>query len=174
MFCTPGLACNLISVSKCRIAGFYSRIVDDGDSSRGTFIIYDKDNGKKQKKVVGVETSSGLYEAVIRVKSTSQHVSLSKGSTEDGSTTHRRFGHVSHETLRKSISLVEGLDKFGEFSDCTLCPVAKECRKPRPASKAPKSQRPLDLVYSDVVGPIKTPTVGHSRFFITLLDDYSG
>ena len=49
----------------------------------------------------------------------------------------------------------------------------KSHRAPFARSSNTSSSRSLQLVYTDVVGPLDPPSKGGSRYFITLIDDYS-
>ena len=52
----------------------------------------------------------------------------------------------------------------------------KAVRKPRKSVSLGewKGSRPLRIVYSDVVGPMKHKSIGNSKYFVTLMDEYSG
>lgn len=57
---------------------------------------------------------------------------------------------------------------------CDPCAMTKSTRKPRPGRNPdnPSTTKPLERVYSDLVGPTTHPSLSHSHYFITLLDDY--
>lgn len=42
------------------------------------------------------------------------------------------------------------------------------------ATDTKREIRPLQMIFSDVVGPIIKPCVGGSHYFVTLMDDPSG
>ena len=46
-------------------------------------------------------------------------------------------------------------------------------QQPHQALKGIKSKEKLQLVYTDVCGPMQTQSFGGSRYFITFTDDYS-
>ena len=62
-----------------------------------------------------------------------------------------------------------------EFSrnDCEGCALGKMHRKPFPKKSQHKSTQPLELIHSDICGPMSVDSVGGSRNFITFIDDYS-
>ena len=64
---------------------------------------------------------------------------------------------------------------IGNFdaSKCPRCIIGKSHRAPFPKISETKSSKPLELVHSDVVSPLQTPSIGGSRYFITLKDEYS-
>ena len=36
-----------------------------------------------------------------------------------------------------------------------------------------RANAPLELVFSDICGPISPPTLGESQYFLLIMDDYS-
>ena len=46
-------------------------------------------------------------------------------------------------------------------------------RKPHYSLKSIKSKEKLQLVHTDICGPMQTQSLGGSRYFITFTDDYS-
>lgn len=49
----------------------------------------------------------------------------------------------------------------------------KLARKPFPKESSNKTQAPLDLIHTDVSGPMQTITPGNKRYVLTIIDDYS-
>jgi len=67
-------------------------------------------------------------------------------------------------------SLVKGYTN--DDSMCTVCIQAKHKQK---FIKVPvkRTMKPFELVHSVVCGPISTPTLGHNRYYILFIDDYT-
>ena len=90
---------------------------------------------------------------------------------------HQRYGHVNKKDVKTLYSekLVEGmkLDLKHEDEDCEGCAVGKSVRYPFPKVGSKKSTGILDLVHSDVCGPLNIASVGGSIYFLTFIDDYS-
>ena len=59
---------------------------------------------------------------------------------------------------------------FLDFPFCEHCLYAKQTRGSRNVSFATERQ-PLDLVHSDVCGPISSNSIGGAQYFVTLIDD---
>ncbi len=58
---------------------------------------------------------------------------------------------------------------------CAVCAVAKSHRQPfNKHATTPPTTKPLELVYSDVCGPMSTPSLGGANYFMVIIDDYSG
>lgn len=94
---------------------------------------------------------------------------------------HRRFGHLNLKHLEQLIGkdMVDGLEPVNNsFSDksvvfCEPCIVAKQTRKPFPACEGKRSSRVLEIVHSDVCGPVTPIGRNGERFFVTFIDDWS-
>lgn len=91
---------------------------------------------------------------------------------------HQRLGHVNEQQLQAMLKeqTVEGIDaatSVDKLSFCESCVKGKITRKPFPKSSGSKSTRKLQLIHSDICGPMQTPSLGGSKYFITFIDDYS-
>jgi transposase InsO family protein len=93
---------------------------------------------------------------------------------------HKRFCHAGYETLAKMVQddLVEGMpvsaEQFRKVKQtvCEPCVLGKQTRKPFPSSKR-ESTGPMELIHTDVCGPMETKTPGGNRYFVSFIDDYS-
>ena len=47
------------------------------------------------------------------------------------------------------------------------------CRKPFPTVGEIRSTRKLQLVHSDICGPMQTQSIGGAKYFVTFIDDYT-
>ena len=56
---------------------------------------------------------------------------------------------------------------------CECCVRGKQARTPFPKTTEKKTSAPLDLIHSDVYGPLKTPSVSGFRYFVSFVDDHS-
>ena len=89
---------------------------------------------------------------------------------------HQRLAHVNHASIKcmASEQLVTGADLSDvSVGICTPCIKGKMTRKPFKYKDQIKSTRPLQLIHSDVCGPMQNASIGGSRFFVTFIDDYS-
>lgn len=84
---------------------------------------------------------------------------------------HRRLGHMSD----KGIKMLAGkslipVDKTVALDPCDHCLAGKQHR----ASFSRKStirQNKLELVHSDVCGPMEVESLGGNKYFVTFIDD---
>ena len=177
----PGILHNLISVSQCRRNGCSSVIEDLNEGPKGVMRIIHKESG--DDVLIGPETSEGLYKTTISVISknlTENKCNVSSSVKSDYELWHKRLGHISPTTMAKSIKIVRGINIKSnpktEADFCEPCALGKSNRKPRSdlTDDSTVTTKPLERVYSDLVGPTRYPSLADSRYFITLLDDYSG
>ncbi|KAA0042921.1 Retrovirus-related Pol polyprotein from transposon TNT 1-94 [Cucumis melo var. makuwa] len=86
---------------------------------------------------------------------------------------HLRLGHVSPEKLCHLISInhLNSTNKFVPFN-CLNCKLAKQ-----PAwsfsTSISISDKPFDLIHSNIWGPIPTSTVHGYRYYVLFIDDFS-
>ena len=88
---------------------------------------------------------------------------------------HQRLGHLNVQSMKELQSMVSGLH-LGHCSmnvTCEGCIQGKQQRKPFPSGVATRAKQLLELVHSDVCGPMRTPSLGGARYFVTFIDDFS-
>ena len=84
---------------------------------------------------------------------------------------HGRLGHMSRtgmETL-SPFSYLPMLS-FSKFSVCEHCQHCKQTRNVHQI-RSDSSTQPLDLVHTDVCGPMPTRSLGGALYFVTFIDD---
>ena len=102
------------------------------------------------------------------------------GSTDLNDLTlwHQRFGHLNHTDLKKLVSenMVEGMkiDAKALVEPCEGCILGKQARNPFPKKSETKTKDLLELIHSDVCGPMNVASVGGSLYYVSFTDDYSG
>ena len=84
-----------------------------------------------------------------------------------------RLGHINSNRIQRLIKdgLLEPLD-FDEFPVCESCLEGNMTKRPFNA-KGRRAQELLELVHTDVCGPMSTQAKGAYEYFITFTDDYS-
>ncbi|KAG8493957.1 hypothetical protein CXB51_011293 [Gossypium anomalum] len=88
---------------------------------------------------------------------------------------HKRLGHSNYKSLVQLTKrdLIENFSKSIEKEDvCELCQLGKQARLPFPTNKAWRASERLQLIHTDVCGPMKTLSLNDSRYFILSIDDY--
>lgn len=131
---------------------------------------------EKDEKVVASGTLRGtLYQ--LDVPETNQPVSEAFiASTLQ--VWHERMAHVDPSAISKMVSknIVNGIEIKKSSDDnlkCDGCVLGKAHRSNIPKLSSSRSLQILELVHSDLNGPLDRPSLGGSRYFITFVDDYS-
>ncbi|CAB4033966.1 Retrovirus-related Pol poly from transposon TNT 1-94 [Paramuricea clavata] len=81
---------------------------------------------------------------------------------------HQRLGHLNKDDVKRTIGCKDNLKEV-----CETCALGKQSSKPVPKETQNKSQKVLELVYSDILGPFEVPSLSGSRYAITFIDEYS-
>jgi hypothetical protein len=89
---------------------------------------------------------------------------------------HARFGHLHYGGLKELVmkGMVHGLpdmDYTKQF--CEGCMIGKQARASFPKKGEYRATRCLELVHTDLCGPITPDSFGGKKYFITFIDDYS-
>ena len=87
---------------------------------------------------------------------------------------HKRYGHCDLRKLSilSSKGLVEDIPKLQVQTEiCECCQLGKMKRKPFPINQANRASEKLQLVHSDVCGPMKVPSLNNNKFFLLFIDD---
>lgn len=106
----------------------------------------------------------------------SESIDSSKNKFADVNKWHCRMGHLNLKDLVDSNEKgnIRGLNvsKLSEELNCDVCALNKLTRAPFP-NKSERVTKMLEVVHSDLCGPIRMPSIGKSLYFITFIDDYS-
>jgi transposase InsO family protein len=62
---------------------------------------------------------------------------------------------------------------MGDNSICEGCVEGKQHHKPFPSDGGMRATKPLEIVHSDVCGPMRTTSLDVARYFVTYIDDFS-
>jgi hypothetical protein len=87
---------------------------------------------------------------------------------------HRRMGHLGEDNVRKLAKMVDGMEikVRTTVGVCEACLEGKQHRQPshQPATRA---KEPLELIHSDLCGPIDPTTYGGTNYYILFTDDFT-
>ena len=106
-----------------------------------------------------------------------EHVSVAAEQNHDIDIRHQRLGHLGKQHLQEIVSkkLVNGINvsKSAKLSFCEGCIEGKMHRNPfNPVGEIHSTEK-LQLIHSDVCGPMSTESIGGKKYFVTFTDDYS-
>ncbi|XP_076661161.1 uncharacterized protein LOC143365143 [Halictus rubicundus] len=125
------------------------------------------------KFLEGSRSQNGLY--VIDMKKTNTLESLLT-TNRDTIQWHRKLGHLSFANMQKLINISEGMNSISKFNNnpeiCDICIKAKQTRNPFNGERD-RASKPLEIIHTDVCGPIEPTTWDGMKYFITFLDDFT-
>ncbi|CAL9014755.1 unnamed protein product [Prunus brigantina] len=160
----PGMKKNLLSVAQL--------------TSSGHYVLFGPRDVKvyRDLKISGMPTMKGRrLESVYVMSAESAYVDKTR-KNETADLWHMRLGHVSYHKLSVIMkkSMLKGLPKLDVRTDtvCAGCQYGKAHQLPYEGSKF-KAKEPLELIHSDVFGPVKQPSISGMRYMVTFIDDFS-
>ena len=163
----PDLAKNLFSVSAAAKRGYSIELHQSG------CVILDK----FQKISGSGKLQNNLYVLDVNEKNVGFHDVNIASNEHPEELWHQRFGHLSKNNLRllRDQKLVTGMDfhpaKESEF--CEGCAHGKQKRASFPKGQATRASEIIEIVHSDVCGPMQENSLGGNRYFVTFIDDKS-
>lgn len=82
------------------------------------------------------------------------------------------LGHASDKVLEKIPNMKFDSSNSSRIKDCTIFPLARQIIMPFPIRKN-RLATPLQMIHAEVWGPYRVSNHDESRYFLTLVDDYS-
>ncbi|KAE8676544.1 hypothetical protein F3Y22_tig00111584pilonHSYRG00119 [Hibiscus syriacus] len=122
------------------------------------------------------ENSEDGWDAEALFATEEEELALTTRKNETSDLWHMWLGHVSYSKLSVMVkkSMLKGLPQLDVRTDtvCAGCQYGKAHQLPYDESKF-KAKEPLELVHSDVFGPIKQQSISGMRYMVTFIDDFS-
>ncbi|XP_077277091.1 uncharacterized protein LOC143905509 isoform X1 [Temnothorax americanus] len=91
-------------------------------------------------------------------------------------TWHERLGHLNANdvNLMWKSQAVNGikLNAGSSMTDCKICAAGKLSSSPFPV-RGQRASGALDIIHTDVCGPMRTESQGGARYFVTFIDDHT-
>ncbi|XP_069361062.1 uncharacterized protein [Maniola hyperantus] len=165
----PDLTVNLLSVSTLVNRGIVVVF-----SKRGCEMYTENDCEIKGSGKKMCEEERGIYKFRSKPCTYNSYVSaLNTIADNSFRLWHQRLGHLSFNYMKiLRDEMAEGINfKDPEEVQCVSCLKGKQTKLPFPKKKAKRATEILELVHSDVCGPIETPSFSGKRYFITFIDD---
>ena len=161
VLCVPSLTTNLLSVSE---------LIRNGNS-----VIFEPNRCLIRNKLGNLVAEAVLTDGVYKLNLETQNCLLTS-SVANGDTWHRRLGHINSNDMNKmKRGLVEGMDYSDTFktskSNCEICCEGKQSRLP--FSSGTRANETLQIIHSDICGPMESKSIGGSRYFLLFIDDFS-
>eukprot|EP00253_Pinus_taeda_P002334 PITA_02334 len=176
VYYVPRLKCNLLSIGQLIDKGYNMLFKDDMCTIR--------DIPPSKKIIAQVQmTSNRIFPLKLRaylkegrtIAAVTQELFQEQVKDENW-LWHLRFGHLNFGGLNllhrkrmvKGLSLIEKPDSL-----CEGCILGKQHKESFPARKSIRAKAPLEIVHSDVCGPMQVPSLGGNKYVLTFIDDYT-
>lgn len=158
----PGIKRNLVSISTLEDNGYRVSFIE------GKVMAWPKTATFKRAQVIGYRQGH-LYELCNEPNQTLLHEVIDQAEIW-----HRRLGHLHFRALLSMEKLVTGLPKLKPIhSDvCKGCALGKNTKSSFPCSSR-KTKGVLELVHSDLCGPMSKPSLGNALYYVIFVDDFS-
>lgn len=168
-FYVPSISRNLVSLSRLDVAGysvlfgcaklslmFNSVMVGSGILCDGLYKI--SLNHEFAQSLIALHSNVGLKRGLINEKSSILW--------------HKRLGHISKDRIERLVKtgILDNLD-FTDFEVCVDCIKGKQTKHTKKG--ATRSTKLLEIIHTDICGPLSIPCFAGERYFITFIDDLS-
>ncbi|GAU33426.1 hypothetical protein TSUD_380620 [Trifolium subterraneum] len=161
----PGMKCNLMSVGQLLEKGF--KAVFEGE----TLKLFDS----KQRLILKTAQSQNRT-FKTQVKTIEVECLATSTEDKDSDLWHIRYGHLNFKSLSmlNSKNMVLGLSSvIAPVDTCTTCLLGKHPRSSFKSNLPMRSSEVLNVVHSDICGPIDVLSTGGNKYFITFVNEYS-
>lgn len=164
VYYVPNLKSNILSLGQLTEKG-YSTLIEDQTSylkDKQGYLIASVQKEKNRMYKLDVEN--------IQVKCLQMKVE------DKMSLWHQRFGHLHYAGLKRfsQKTMVRGLPEIKhEGSFCEDCILGKQTRNSFQKKAEYQSKGILELVHTDICGPITPESFSGRKYFITFIDDFS-
>jgi hypothetical protein len=157
----PGLTKNLLSISTLDKKGFKVSFID------GEVLMWPKGKTIEDAIVIGTK-EGGLY----KLKGHSE-AALTHSIENPCELWHRRLAHINYKALPYVSKAVTGLPEFKVDHEgvCNGCAQGKNIKNPFP--KRDNKEGVLELIHSDVCGPMPSTSISGYVYYVSFIDDYS-
>eukprot|EP00253_Pinus_taeda_P018707 PITA_18707 len=176
VYYVPGMRCNLLSIGQLVHKGYNVYFVND--------VCTIMDRAPNKRCIVEVKmTKNRMFPLRIRadlknkvvIAAVTQEAYQSVPKDENW-LWHLRFGHLSFGGLNllsrkgmvRGLPLIEKPDNI-----CEGCILGKQHKESFPSGKSIRAKAPLEIVHSDVCGPMQSPSIAGSQYFLTFIDDFT-
>lgn len=158
------LKCNLFSIRRLEEAGMKAMFAD------GTVRMYRND-----RELLTGHRSGRLYQFNMQLQP--KFAGIVANDCDELELWHKRLGHLNEADLKR-LSTGNMVDGFADLSKsgssfCELCIFGKQTRKPFAKVNGARSKRVLEVVHSDVCGPVTPAAWNGTRYLVTFIDDYT-
>lgn len=143
-------------------------------------VVFDKHKGLVIDQDGNVKLIANKTNGLYIVKESVNEIAVAEENgtgrmTQPKADWHRRFGHLNARDLQEIIckGRVEGIESRNFISNnCKICLEGKMAKSPF-SIKSERSTEILDLVHTDLCGPMKVTSIGGAKYILQFIDDSS-
>lgn len=157
----PQLSTNLLSVSQL--------------VKNGCQVIFNKTGCEIYSKLKQLVARARLTNNMYKLNIFKGNAFMSTSESQSLEVWHRRMGHLNFNDVNKLPLCTEGVKIINTDENkinCIPCLKGKHTKLPF-KNIGSRATAPLELIHSDLCGPMETPSMGGARYFISFIDDYS-
>lgn len=157
----PGLECNLLSVGKLTKSG--CRVVFEGETC---------EISKDGRILLAVKVRNDVYKVTPQHQACNATALIKSKCIHEW---HKVLGHRNLSDIRKMSELAVDMHiaKCDHDDICETCIQCKQTRDAFPRESFTNTGNKLDLIHTDVCGPLQLPTPRGNRYILTLIDDHT-
>lgn len=168
VYYVPELKNNLLSLGQLQEKGLTIMI------QRGTCRVYHDERGLIAECKMSRNRMFVLFDQTN--EATRRQRCMQITSNEAPKLWHERYGHLSHGGMKtlQSKSMVRGLPSFDiQTFTCSDCLKGKQPRSAIPKRSSWRAKEVLELIHSDICGPISPISTSGKRYILCFIDDHS-
>lgn len=154
----PSLQGNLFSVSRATGKGFQVEFHDNQCLVK-----------KNNQEILRACKVNNLY----RIDVLTETARYANGTTSEMDLWHCRLGHINDMYMKSLLKSQKLKFSDSELSFCEACCFGKMSRQKFPKNSEIRSNQVLDLLHSDLCGPMSIESKGRQLYFLSIIDDYS-
>ncbi|CAL2244935.1 unnamed protein product [Prunus armeniaca] len=162
----PGLEENLLSVGQMMEHGYH--LVFGGN------VVSVYDNQSLENLIVKVQMTNNRCFPLTMMPAS--ELVLKASVTHCLQTWHKRLGHLNERSIKllENQGMVHGLPHLEQKSVvCNGCMLGKQHRDSFPLESTWRASNPLELVHTDICGPLKIESLSGNRYFLLFTDDFT-
>ena len=166
----PGLKKNLVSVG--------AMVLNKDDDNDKAVVYFDDEKCVVSKGGKNYTIGHFIGNKLYKLNNRREYASIAKTSSAE--LWHQRLGHLNYDSVDR---LAKGEIATGMRSKqvtpeetvkvCEPCALGKMHRESFPKQSNTKSTKVLELIHTDLCGPMEIESMGGSKYFLTFTDDYS-
>eukprot|EP00253_Pinus_taeda_P024602 PITA_24602 len=176
IYYVPGMRCNLLSIGQLVQKGYNVFFVND--------VCTIMDIAPSKRCIAEVKmTRNRMFHLRIRadLKNKNEIATVIQEAfqsmpKDENWLWHSRFGHLnfgglnllSRKGMVKGLPLIEKPDSL-----CEGFILEKQHRESFPSGKSIRAKAPLEIIHSDLCGPMQAPSLASSQYFLAFIDDFT-